>query len=300
MSAELVVQHSYPIGDIKEMANAIASSRLFGIKSPQEALALMLVAQSEGRHPATAAKDYHVFQGKPSLTSDAMLSRYFDAGGKVKWLKYDEKVCIGEFTHPASGTVSITWDIPMATKAGLMTKDVWKKYPRAMLKSRVISEGVRASFPVVTSGMHTKDELDGLKDEPPQAPKTPVDTPAEVTPVEEDQKKEPPKATNKPATKAKLKPKATTKAKAEPKAEAPDPNAAPFQMANTEGMSEPLVKYIDENTDYVVAYLKTKNLMLPDQEWEQLAPGTVKRIAQNSESFIKGVNKFIASMEPLE
>ena len=65
-----------PYNDIEKMANAVAASKLFGVKNPNEAIALMLVAQAEGMHPATAARDYHVIQGRPALKADAMLARF--------------------------------------------------------------------------------------------------------------------------------------------------------------------------------------------------------------------------------
>jgi hypothetical protein len=49
------------------MASAIAKSGLFGMKTPDQALALMLIAQAEGMHPAIAARDYHVIQADQRL-----------------------------------------------------------------------------------------------------------------------------------------------------------------------------------------------------------------------------------------
>jgi hypothetical protein len=46
-----------PYSDIEKMAIAVAKSGLFNVKKPEEAMALMLVAQAEGSHPAIAARD---------------------------------------------------------------------------------------------------------------------------------------------------------------------------------------------------------------------------------------------------
>ena len=51
-----------PWNDQERMTNAIAKSGLFGMKDPTTVLALMAVAQAEGRHPASVAKDYHIIQ----------------------------------------------------------------------------------------------------------------------------------------------------------------------------------------------------------------------------------------------
>lgn len=150
-----------PIRDIEKMATVIARSNFFGVKTPEQAMALMLVAQAEGRHPASVAMDYHIIQGRPALKADTMLSRYQQAGGKIEWLDMTDEKVSANFIHPSSGSVKIEWDIKRATAAGLIQKEggMFKKYPRQMLRSRVISEGVRASFPGVLGGMYTPEEV---------------------------------------------------------------------------------------------------------------------------------------------
>ena len=147
-----------PVNDIEKMANSLVKSRLFGMKTVEEAMALMFIAQGEGYHPAIAAKEYHIIQGRPSLKADAMLARFQAAGGKVQWNEITDSVVSGTFSHAQGGSVKIEWDTARAKKAGLDGKDNWKKYPRQMLRSRVISEGVRTVFPGVTSGVYTPEE----------------------------------------------------------------------------------------------------------------------------------------------
>lgn len=156
-----------PVSDIQVMAQAVANSKLFGIKTPDEAMSLMLIAQAEGMHPAMAARDYHVIQGRPSLKADAMLARFQQAGGVVKWVSYTDAKVSAEFSHPVSSPkpVLIEWDMERARKAELSGKDNWKKYPRQMLRARTISEGVRTAHPGSTSGLYTPEEI---QDMPPE------------------------------------------------------------------------------------------------------------------------------------
>lgn len=148
-----------PVGDIERMAQAVAASKLFGVQNVEQAMSLMLIAQAEGMHPAIAARDYHVIQGRPALKADAMLARFQAAGGKVKWTAYTDEKVSGTFSHPAGGEVTIDWDMKRAKAAGLEGKDNWKKYPRQMLRARCISEGVRTVSPGVTSGLYTPEEI---------------------------------------------------------------------------------------------------------------------------------------------
>jgi hypothetical protein len=151
------------MSDLQKMAQAVAASKLFGVTTPDQALALMLVAQAEGLHPATAARDYHVIQGKPALKADAMLARYLNSGGKVEWHDHTDEKVSATFSHPAGGKLTIEWDMARAKKAGLGGKDMWSKYPRQMLRARVISEGIRATNPAVASGVYTPEEVQDME-----------------------------------------------------------------------------------------------------------------------------------------
>jgi len=148
-----------PFTEMQQMAEAIAGSGLFGLKTPQQALALGLLCQAEGRHPAEAARDYHVIQGRPTLKADTMLARFQSAGGRVEWPVYGDKKVVGVFSHPAGGTLTLDWDWERAKSAGLANRDTWKQYPRQMLRARVISEAIRTILPGVLSGCYLPDEL---------------------------------------------------------------------------------------------------------------------------------------------
>jgi hypothetical protein len=58
------------------------------------------------------------------------------------------------------------WTIEMAHTAKLDGKDNWKGYARAMLRSRLIAEGVRATYPAAIGGMLIDSEA---QDMPPAA-----------------------------------------------------------------------------------------------------------------------------------
>jgi hypothetical protein len=156
-----------PINDMERMAVAVAKSGLFGMKTPEQAMSLMLIAQAEGVHPARAIQEYHIIQGRPALRADAMLARFQAAGGRVEWTCYtDARVC-GKFSHPQGGTVEIDWTQERAKAAGLLSRENWKSYPRQMLRSRVISEGVRTVYPGSSAGIYTAEEVQDMVDVTP-------------------------------------------------------------------------------------------------------------------------------------
>ena len=148
-----------PLQDIQAMAEVAASSKMFGFKNTQEAMAIMLLCQAEGLHPAIAMRDFHVIQGRPALKADAMLARFQQAGGSVTWKEYTNDAVTGLFTHPQGGSLEVTWTLVQAKSIGIANKDNWKNYPRAMLRARVISEGIRAVFPGCVVGVYTPEEV---------------------------------------------------------------------------------------------------------------------------------------------
>lgn len=154
MSNDLV-----PLVDMQRMAVTIARSGLFGIRTADQALALMLVSQAEGRHPALAARDYDIIQGRPAKKAEAMLRDFLQSGGTVFWHELTDTSAKAKFAHPQGGTVTIEWDTARARRAGLEGKEMYKKFPRQMLRSRVVSEGVRTVFPAATSGMYVPEEV---------------------------------------------------------------------------------------------------------------------------------------------
>jgi len=162
MSTQLVPQFTYV--DMESMAVTLSKTGIFGISDKNVMLSLMLISQAEGLHPAIAARDYHIIQGRPSLTADAMLARYMQAGGRVNWTEYTDERVTGEFSHPSSGTVAISWTIDMAKQAGVYKQGSgWTKYPRAMLRSRCVSEGTRASFPGCVASTYTPEEVENFE-----------------------------------------------------------------------------------------------------------------------------------------
>jgi len=154
------------VDQIQTMANAVVKSQLFGMKTVEQATALMLIAQAEGYHPALAARDYHIIQGRPTLKAETMMARFQQQGGKVDWKTLSDEEVTATFSHPSGGSATITWTFEQARKAGLTGKDNWKNYPRAMLRARVVSEGIRTVFPGVVLGVYTPEEVQDIPTQP--------------------------------------------------------------------------------------------------------------------------------------
>jgi len=148
MNQELVVHQSpspamIPYSDIAQMGRVMAASKLFGIQNEQQAIALMLLCQSENMHPAVAMRDFHIISGRPALKADAMLARFKAAGGRVRWNEYTDECVSATFTAPDGDTITVDWTPERVKKAQLGGNSMHSKFPRQMLKARCISEGIR-------------------------------------------------------------------------------------------------------------------------------------------------------------
>ena len=176
----LVPQEARAIGAVvftfdekRQMAECLAQSGLFGVKNATQALALMLVAEAEGEHPASVAQDYDIIQGKGARKTHSVLARFQAMGGKVDWHELSHTRAEATFSHPKGGSLRLDWTIEQARQAGLTGKDNWKSYARAMLRARLIAEGVRAVFPAAIGGWQVPEEaMDPQLDAEPQASPT--------------------------------------------------------------------------------------------------------------------------------
>jgi len=166
-----------PYAQQERMAHSLVKSGLFGLQTPDQALALMAIAEAEGKHPAIIARDFNIISGRPAKKAEAMMRDFCAAGGAVKWHALDDTIADATFSHPQGGTVRIVWDMERAKQAGLLGRgDMYRKYPRAMLRSRCVSEGVRTVAPFATSGVYTPEEVGDMVNE------TPAAGPRDVTP----------------------------------------------------------------------------------------------------------------------
>jgi hypothetical protein len=156
------------IEEIKRVAMMMVCSDFFQVgKDQTQAIAQIGVKILAGREMGYGAfasvQGIHVIQGKPTVSANLMAAavkahpRY---NYKVVEMT-DDKVSIQFYEDGQPSGVS-EFTKADATLAGLTGKDIWKKFPRNMLFSRALSNGVRWFTPDVFNGstMYTPDEID--------------------------------------------------------------------------------------------------------------------------------------------
>lgn len=143
-----------------EMAAKAVDSGLLPntIRRPEQALVIAIKGWELRIPMMQAFSQIHVISNKPAISAELMLALILreEPGLEIKYPDYSsEKVTI-----EVKGS-KFTWTIEDARRAKLLGNPNWEKYPKAMLRSRAISEMARSLFPHRLMGCsYTPEELD--------------------------------------------------------------------------------------------------------------------------------------------
>jgi hypothetical protein len=151
---------SEQVSSLERIAAIVAKSGMGGFKTPEQATVAMLLALAEGIPLGRIIHEYHVINGRLSLRSECMLARFQKAGGTVEYLVHNDTEVGVIASHPRGGSLTVTWTIERARKAGLTSNPTWAKHPAAMLTARAIAEAVRAVYPACLSGIIAEEEAE--------------------------------------------------------------------------------------------------------------------------------------------
>lgn len=150
------------VDTIERVAEYYYRSGFFPEMTKDQIISLMFKNLAEGRSPFLAPWEYSILDGRPVMRAESMLSRFIDAGGKVVWHEYTHERVRATFTHPSVEKLDIEWTLKDAERAGLLKKvgedSPWLKYPRAMLRARLISEAIRTVYPTAVLSVYTPEE----------------------------------------------------------------------------------------------------------------------------------------------
>lgn len=126
---------------------------------PEAALAVMVYGHELRLQPMTSLREIFIIEGTPSCSAKLMRALIYRAGHQLNFVETSRtKVVVEGIRADGLGTARVTWELEDAKIAGLLAKDVWKKYPRAMLCARATSELARLIFADTTIG-YTPEEL---------------------------------------------------------------------------------------------------------------------------------------------
>ncbi len=170
----------------------MAQSGMFAdiVRDPAKAIVKIIAGQEMGIPPVEACRGLDIIQGQVAIRAELMAARIKSSPKyDFKVRRWDNQQCDIEYFERNEETGKLetqgmsTFSMEDAKAAGLLTKDMWRKYPRNMLYSRAMSNGQSVYAPDVflVGKVYTPEELEEV---PPAraSAEVPDDTP-ELPPV---------------------------------------------------------------------------------------------------------------------
>jgi hypothetical protein len=155
--------------DAERAARAMSASGFFSdTKQASQAIVKILAGQELGFGPFASMTGVAIIQGKPTVGANLMAAAVKRTGKyNYRVTKLSDVECEITFFEGGQEAGKSSFTMADAEKAGLKTKDNWKKYPRNMLFARALSNGQRWHAPDVFNGatVYTPDELGATVDE---------------------------------------------------------------------------------------------------------------------------------------
>lgn len=131
--------------------------------NPAAVTATMLTGRELAMGPMTALRSLDTIEGGVQMKTKATLARIFRAGHRVEWIESTDKACEVRIERgDGLTTAQVRWTMADAQRAELAGKAVWRRYPRAMLRNRALSECAELACPDVILGLEVGDEVAAL------------------------------------------------------------------------------------------------------------------------------------------
>jgi len=145
-----------------EMASYLVKSGFLpqGIKTPEQALAIILAGRELNIAPWQSLSTINVIQGKPTISPQLMLA-LIQRSGLLENIEIDSDAvrCVVIMKRRGQSAHKEIFSIADANAMQLAGKDNYKKQPATMLKWRAVAACARVVFPDVILGLYTPDEL---------------------------------------------------------------------------------------------------------------------------------------------
>ena len=145
------------------LARAAVASKLYAVTSAEAALMILLTGRDLGLTASQSFRAIYVVSGKPVVSSDAMVAAIRRSGLCASWRVVEttiERCTIETLRQGESEPERESFSMDDATRAGLSRKDVWRAYPRDMLRHRAAAGLARRVYPDVVLGCYAPGELD--------------------------------------------------------------------------------------------------------------------------------------------
>ena len=170
------------------IGRTVVESRLFPIeiKTAEQAAIIIMTGAELGIPPMAALRSVQIVRGKMSEAADSQLARFKAQGGRAVVVEHTDDVCVLRMTHPNGDEYTSSFSIADARRAQL-NSPIWKTHPRAMLRSRAITAGLKSLGWSGAAGVYDPDETREIVAPQPTVDGTPTSdgtrTPATSEPL---------------------------------------------------------------------------------------------------------------------
>lgn len=150
--------------EVKNQAAVLVRSRFLPqhVKTPEQAVAIIQKGKELGMAPMQSFASIYVINGKTGIFADAQLGLILKncPGTTYDFGELSNDRCEITFNRPGFKPQTFSFSMDDAKAAGVTSNPTWKRYPRAMLRSRCISEAARSLFPdALVGASYTPEEL---------------------------------------------------------------------------------------------------------------------------------------------
>lgn len=114
------------------------------IKTGWQFAVIATAGHEMGMQPMRAIRSLAMVKGKVIESADSQLARFKTAGGRSEFEVLDDTRAVLHLVHPNGDKHTETFTIEDAKRAGLEANANYKKFPRAMLRSRAITAGLKS------------------------------------------------------------------------------------------------------------------------------------------------------------
>lgn len=148
---------------LMELAGTLVTTGFLpaAVKSPAQAVAIILTGRELGLGPMQSLRSISIIQGKPELAADLQLSLFHKDGGHSKWVTLSDLEAVLWLKHPNGDEHTESFTMLDAKRAGIAGGQNWQKYPKAMLRSRAITAGLKSVGFEPLTGVYAPGELGG-------------------------------------------------------------------------------------------------------------------------------------------
>jgi hypothetical protein len=154
-------ERNMTLSDIRELATVFIKSGLFDdCKSEAQAMVKIIAGRELGFPAMASMMGVNIVFGKTALSADLMAALVKrDRRYNFRTITHTANECVIEFYEDGKLCHTSKYTIEDATRAGLMGKDIWRRYPRNMLYARAINEGAGVVCPERVSGLYIAEDL---------------------------------------------------------------------------------------------------------------------------------------------